>query len=242
MVRRLLLLPALAVLLLAAEVAWARFVGGEVPYEPPSQEVERTGSGPPLELVVLGDSTAAGQGAPYADGIARAAARTLAAEGRAVTWRNLAVSGATWGDVREKQLAAAARVRADVVLVSAGANDVTAGRSGGAVREDVAAVVAGLRAGNPGVRVLLTGVPDMGSVPRLPQPLRWLAGERARSLNGAVREVGARLGVRVVPILERTGPVFRRDPGLFSVDRFHPDARGYGVWNAVIAEALTAGD
>lgn len=240
--RRLLALPLLAALVLGAEVAWALLVGGRVAYEPPSPGLRRTGDAarPSLRLVVLGDSTAAGQGAPFERGIAAAAARELAGEERRVLWNVLAVSGATWGDVERKQLPGAARLRPDVVLVSAGANDVTHATSGGSVRGSVAAVVGALRRANPRVVVLVTGVPDMGSTPRFPQPLRWLAGARARSLDAAVREEGARLGVPVIPILQRTGPAFRADRGLFSADRFHPNARGYAVWSAVISASLAA--
>lgn len=240
--RRLLVLPLLAAALLGAEAAWALLVGEEVPYTPPSTEPQRAGDpgDPALRLVVLGDSTAAGQGAPYERGIAVGAARTLAARGRAVTWSNLAVSGAQWSDVRADQLQRAAELDADVVLISAGANDVTGATSGGALRDDITAVVRGLRASDPDVTILMTGVPDMGSTPRFPQPLRWLVGERAESLNGVVRATGAALDVAVIPIPERTGPVFRRDHSLFSVDRFHPDARGYAVWREVIDEALLA--
>ena len=240
--RRLLLLPLLAAALLVAEAAWALLVGDEVPYTPPSMKPQRTGDpeDPALSLVVLGDSTAAGQGAPYERGIAVGAARTLAAQGRNVTWINLAVSGAKWSDVRADQLRRAVELDADIVLISAGSNDVTGGTSGGSLRGDITAIVGALRADDPAVRILVTGVPDMGSTPRLPQPLRWLAGERAKSLNGVVRATGATLDVVVIPIPERTGPVFRRDHSLFSVDRFHPDARGYAVWREVIDEALEA--
>ncbi len=208
MLRRLLVLPVLVVLVLVGEVAWAVLVGGTVPYEPPSPGERRTGSpdGPVTRFVVLGDSTAAGQGAPFARGIATAAARELARSGGQVVWHDLAVSGATWGDVEEGQLAAAVRLRPGVVLVSAGANDVRHGTSGGGLRGSVRAVVRRLQQEVPGVRVVITGVPDMGAAPRLPQPLRWLAGQRARSLDGVVRAEGERLGVPVVPLLARTGP------------------------------------
>jgi len=42
-----------------------------------------------------------------------------------VILRNLGVSGATWTDVRAAQLPAAVRASPDVVVLAAGANDVT---------------------------------------------------------------------------------------------------------------------
>jgi lysophospholipase L1-like esterase len=108
------------------------------------------------------------------------------------------------------------------------------------VARDLRRLAAGLREANPDVRIVVTLSPDMGAVPRLAQPLRAVAGRRARQLNGALREVVRSEGLTQARILEETGPAFRADPGLFSADRFHPDARGYAVWVPVLTEALDA--
>ncbi|MCA1612368.1 MAG: hypothetical protein LC780_16315, partial [Acidobacteria bacterium] len=47
-------------------------------------------------------------------------------------------------------------------------------------------------------------------------------------------------GLTFAAIAERTGPAFRRDRTLFASDRFHPNARGYALWAAVLDEALDA--
>jgi lysophospholipase L1-like esterase len=153
--------------------------------------------------------------------------------------RNLAASGATLADVREAQAETAVALRPDVVFVSAGANDVTAARRTRSVRDDVAAVVRTLRGASSDPLIVITGVPDMGSVPRVAQPLRWLVGRRAEQVDAAVRAEAARLDVALVPIAQRTGPAFRRDPSIFAAERFHPDARGYSVWRAAIAPTLS---
>jgi lysophospholipase L1-like esterase len=109
--------------------------------------------------------------------------------------RNLAASGATLADVREAQAETAVALRPDVVFVSAGANDVTAARRTRSVRDDVAAVVRTLRGASSDPLIVITGVPDMGSVPRVAQPLRWLVGRRAEQVDAAVRAEAARLDV-----------------------------------------------
>lgn len=195
-------------------------------------------SGPRLTYVVLGDSTGAGQGAPYDAGIAVATARHLASAGRRVSLVNLSVSGAKLADVVAEQLPLAVRLRPDVVLVSAGANDVTGLTSTGAVREAVESLAARLREVSPGVRIVLTASPDVASSPRLAQPLRWVTRLRTRQVNAAFREVAAARGLTVAPIAARTGPQFERDRGLFSADRYHPNARGYATWVPPLTEAL----
>ncbi len=237
---RLALLPLLAVGsllgLLVVEALLARR-GPEVPYRPPSPAPRTLGAGPALEYIVLGDSTATGQGAPYERGIALATARHLARSHR-VTLTNLAVSGARMRDVERRQLPAAVKRRPDVVLVAAGANDVTQLTRVRTVTRSLDAIVRGLRAARPGVDIVVTAAPDMGSIPRLAQPLRAIAGWRTAQLNAEIEQLAARRGLVVAPIARETGPAFRRDAGLFAIDRFHPDARGYATWLPVLTAAL----
>jgi lysophospholipase L1-like esterase len=214
------------------------------PFVNPSPEPVAFGDdGPPLTFVVLGDSTGAGQGAPYADGIAVTCARHLAAggaAGRRVTLVNLSVSGAKMADLRRDQLRPAAALRPDVVLIAAGANDVTGLTRTSRVADDLEAIVGALRERSPRVRIVVTGSPDVGSAARLAQPLRAVAGARTGQLNAAIREVAARERLTFAPIAERTGPLFKRDRSLFSADEYHPNARGYATWRAPLVEALDA--
>lgn len=243
LVRRTLRLLGVAVLavgglfaLLTVEALLARR-GPAVPFTPPSSAPTRLGSGPPLEYVVLGDSTAAGQGAPYDRGIALATARHLAATHR-VTLTNLAVSGARMRDVAIDQAPAAARRRPDVALIAAGANDVTGLTGVDSVTRSLEATVRELRAANPRVAIVVTGAADMGSIPRLAQPLRAVAGWRTAQINRAVERLVREHDLVLAPIARATGPAFRRDPSLFAEDRFHPNARGYATWVPVLVKAL----
>ena len=222
--------------LLIVEAILARR-GPEVAFDAPSPDPRTLGSGSPLEYVVLGDSTAAGQGAPYDRGIALATARHLARSHR-VTLTNLAVSGARMRDVAKAQAPVAVRRRPDVVLIAAGANDVTGLTPMREVTRSLDEVIRRLRSVNPRVAIVATAAPDMGSIPRLAQPLRTVAGWRTRQLNAAIEDLAARRDVLVAPIARETGPAFRRDAGLFAVDRFHPNARGYATWVPALEAAL----
>lgn len=208
------------------------------PFRNPSREPRPFGSGGhPLTYVVLGDSTAAGQGAAYDDGIAVGTARELARH-RPVSLINLGVSGARLADVERDQLAAAARVKPDVVLLAAAANDVTHLTPIGSMERSLRAIVAGLRAANPNAVIVVTGPPDMSTPPRVPRLLRGIAGWRTRRVNAMVRRVAGELSLTFAPIAEETGPLFARDRTLFDADRFHPNARGYAAWIAVLNRAL----
>ena len=192
---------------------------------------------PRLRYVVLGDSTATGRGASYERGIAVATAGHLATRGP-VTLTNLAVSGARFGDVRRDQLPAAVRSRPEVVLVAAGANDVTGLTRSGSVRADLEEIVERLRAARCDVAIVATASPDIGAVPRLAQPLRTVAGWRTSQLNGAIEDVVRERGLVLAPIAARTGPLFRAERSLFAADDFHPSAAGYATWVPVLEAAL----
>lgn len=226
------------ILLLVVEAIVARVTVPDDGYVAPSPEPRTFGAGAqPLSYVVLGDSTGTGRGASYERGIAVATARHLA-DGRRVTLTNLAVSGAKLGDVRDEQLPAAARLAPDVVLVAAGANDVTGLTTTGSVREHFEAIADTLREARRDVAIVVTGAPDMGSVPRFAQPLRTVAGWRTGQLNDAIEEVVRDRRLVLAPIADRTGPIFRDDHSLFAADGFHPDAEGYATWVPVLEEAL----
>jgi len=232
-------LPALLVAILVIEVVLARQQPG-VPFVPPSQGAQQYGTGLLLEYVVLGDSTAVGQGAPYERGIAVSTARHLAARGRRVRMVNLAVSGATAGDVVALQLDRAARRRPDVVLVAVGANDATRPHRPGTVRADVETIVERLVGADCAVRIVLTGSPALGGVRVAAQPLRALLGVLGERMNedAFAPVVAMRPNVTFAPIARRTGAAFRRDPSLFAADGFHPNERGYATWRPVLERAI----
>ncbi|HYO76311.1 MAG TPA: SGNH/GDSL hydrolase family protein [Thermoanaerobaculia bacterium] len=194
-------------------------------------------SGQPLRYVVLGDSTAAGVGADYEAGIAVGTARELG-QRHVVTMNNFAVSGARMDDVLRLQLPAAEALRPDVVLLSAGANDVTHLTRIGKMQDALQAIVQRLRAANPAVKIVVTGSPDMGSPPRVPWLLRGLASCRTKQVNRMFEREVAQSNLVFAPIATRTGPLFRRDRTLFHPDRFHPNERGYATWIPVLNEAL----
>jgi len=191
------------------------------------------GSAPPLRIVWLGDSTAAGVGTAAAEGVVgRQVARRL---GRAVDVRVLASGGDTVADVVAQQLPRLP-LDAQVVFVSVGANDAThltrTGTFSAAYRE--------LLAGVPQTAcVVLLGLPDLGSPPRLAQPLRAVAGWRGRSLDRQVRQLARASKATYVDIAGSTGPAFRRDRTLFSPDGYHPNDAGYALWAGAVTSAMS---
>lgn len=192
-----------------------------------------------VSYLVLGDSTAAGVGADYDQGIAMATTRELSRT-HEVKMHNVSVSGARIREVLDDQLPRAASIRPDLVLLSVGANDVTHLTSVRSMRASLREIVQHLRSTNPDVAIVITGSPDMGSPPRVPRLLRGLASLRTKQVNRMFVAEAERLHLTFAPIAAETGPLFRRDRSLFAADRFHPNERGYATWTAVLNRALAA--
>ncbi len=193
--------------------------------------------GDPLRFVVLGDSTAAGVGAGRAsDAFPTLLAERLAARGRRVELRVLAVSGARVRDVLVDQLPRVRAFRPSLVFIAIGGNDATHVTRLDDVRRDFEAILD--EAATLDAALVVAGPADMRTHNFLP-PLRQIAGWRGRRVEQEIGEAAVERGVRVVPLRERTGHLFAEDPDTYySEDRFHPGPAGYAGWADAIYPEL----
>ena len=194
----------------------------------------RVGDGTPLSLLILGDSAAAGVGVgsqPHA--LAGQLAARLAAAHR-LDWTLWAKSGRASRQV----LALLEREEGrpfDVALTSIGVNDITGGVRLSAWLVQQARIRAVLRTKFGVRRIVLTAVPPMQHFSALPQPLRWVLGERVRRFNQAlVQSVSGEADVRVLAVAFPPGGDYLAEDG------FHPNAVAYARW-AEEAERLIRG-
>lgn len=111
------------VLLILFEVFIATLGENEI-YKNPERTPRTFGSssGQELKYLVMGDSTAAGQGAPYEEGFAIKTSAHLA-ERYKVTMVNTGVSGAKIEEILADQVPFVEKFKPDIVLISMSAND-----------------------------------------------------------------------------------------------------------------------
>jgi len=121
----------------------------------------------------------------------------------------------------------------DAVLVVLGVNDTLELTRGARWTSELDALVSQLR---PRAKQLVfSGVPPLGRIASLPQPLRSALGARARYLDALLaRRCAGEPDVRHVPI------ALPRRPVLISGDGFHPSSLGYAAWAAELARAWPA--
>lgn len=184
--------------------------------------------GEPIDLLLLGDSIAAGLGAekPKHTLGAQLARRTARETRRAVRLYTAAYVGSETSMLRAQLAALPPGYRADVAVIVVGGNDVThrvkTAESVRHLREAVTSLQA------VGTEVVVGTCPDLGALTAVPQPLRTLARVASRQLATAQRDLVLDLGGRVVSLAHVVGPFFVTQPEeMFAVDRFHPSGAGY---------------
>ncbi|MEP7194074.1 MAG: SGNH/GDSL hydrolase family protein [Actinomycetota bacterium] len=223
--------------LLTVEALLARRIVGQ-PFEgaPDDDGQYGAGLGSPVQLLVLGDSSAAGMGTDTAQQTVGAiiANGVSALSGRPVRLTNVAVIGAESSGLDEQLARALEEVDdPDVAVILIGANDVTHRIDKSIAVRHLEQTVSALRA--VGCEVIVGTCPDLGTIEPVAQPLRLLARRWSRDLAAAqtVAVVGA--GGRTVSLGDLLGPQFATfSEEMFSPDRFHPSPAGY----ARVASAL----
>lgn len=192
---------------------------------------------PPLRIAVLGDSSVTAPGVNHPDETwIRITARRLADEGRHVVLDSFAVGGSKAADVLDGQLRATLEARPDIAIISVGANDAIRGVPLRAFERDLETIVGELR--GAGIKVVLSGVGDLGTIPRLKDPLRAIMTRRSAAYHRAHHRVAARHGAPVSDHRDDDRTTWIQDRSLWSEDLFHVSPRGHARWAEAAWRAL----
>ena len=196
-----------------------------------------------LRVLIVGDSSAAGVGVGTQDeAFAGQLAQALAERtGAAVGWQLVATSGHTASDAA-RALAGATLARADLLVTALGVNDVVGQTRPAqflAALDEIHALAV--------TRAQVThswhcGLPPMGTMPLLPQPLRWILGRDAAHFDHAlVRHLEGQTARLHLPLPEAPRMRGKDDAtpeGWMARDGFHPGLLGYRQWGRQVAEAI----
>lgn len=183
---------------------------------------------PPLRILVVGDSASTGPGLASPDEIwIRVVARRLS-ERFFVRITSLAVGGAKSADVLTGQVPAGINSDADLTFVAVGVNDMLHGVPVATYETNLDAIVIALK---PFTRLLVVvGMGDLGTIPRLPTPLDLIVRQRGRQGDQVARRVAQRREVVKPDMWALTAHQFRTNPSIWAPDLFHPSAVGHRVW------------
>lgn len=183
---------------------------------------------PSLRITALGDSTLTGPGLdrPEQIWIRRAADRL--ANRYSITITSLAEGGSRTQDVLDRQLPLVAEP--DVAVLVVGSNDALHGVPTSVVRSNLVAIVEELLAQSKAL--IIAGVGDLGSIPRMPSPLSSVARLRGHQIDAVISQVAAVSDrIEKVAMWEMTASRFQRERShIFAGDLFHPNEHGHQIW------------
>lgn len=216
--------------ILIPQAAWVIARAQRLP-EASGPRMGREGSGPPLRLLIVGDSSAAGVGTDTQDtALAGQLAKTLGQK-RTVDWSLIAKTGATTGstlrDLREHT-----PIPADVAVLVHGVNDTTRLVPPKRFLENQKALMSLMQTQWGVRRTLVCAVPPVGDFPLLPRPLRGLLGRHAERLDAALLDLVEEAHVPFdIPM----------DTKMMASDGFHPGPEIYRLWAALLAARIENG-
>jgi lysophospholipase L1-like esterase len=215
-------------LVLGAEAAYAvlRPVPKQTEFDPSGRFGEP--HLPPMRVAVLGDSSVTAPGVAGADEIWVSRVCANLGSTRHVTMKSFAVSGSRASDLLETQLEPALAFDPDLFLVSVGANDAIHGVPLRLFEQRLDDLVCTLT--ETGAIVVLSGVGDLGTIPRLLPPLRNMMTRRSGRFHRVHQIVAERYGAHVVEHRSVDPRSWYVDRGLWSPDLFHVSAAGHERW------------
>ncbi len=197
-----------------------------------------SGSGEPIRLLVLGDSSAVGIGVDKTeDNLGSHLARMLSGRsGRPVTWRTAGFNSATSGQIRDHVVPNLARENWTHIALSIGTNDVKNFHTLSRFKREFGGLIYALAARFPDARIFWSSALDMRKVPALPHPMNGLLEIRAQAFNQLGERLCAERGAVAVPRL----PEIESEG--FSKDGFHASAAGYKSWAGHLTDHMLDGE
>lgn len=224
---------ALGPILLAQGIATRR--NTPVLPEPPGDRKGVTGSGPLLRLLVLGDSAAAGVGAPHQDQALTGRLVSQLSPRYRVEWQLRARTGHKTADALTS-LETFDGGPFDVAVTSLGVNDVVGLVGRRRWRSEQARLRELLRDKFGVSRIVISGLPPIHGFPALPQPLRRYIGARA-----TLFDLDLRADLSREPDCRFVSLRFTENVALMAADGFHPGPEVYAEWAERVAERIDDG-
>jgi lysophospholipase L1-like esterase len=174
--------------------------------EPKGERIGQTGEHPSLNVLILGDSAAAGVGVDsQQQALLGQVVEQLTSFGE-LSFSLFAKTGATTASTLQsmsKHIGSTHPILGqghfDVIITSLGVNDVTSSLSCDKWLQQQAQLFTLLTERYSPKLILVTAVPPLGLFPALPNPLRWSLGQRAKRFNHKLQQLLVTLELSASP-------------------------------------------
>ena len=214
--------------LVAPQALWVKYRAGQL-CEAAGPREGQTGSGPPLRLLILGDSSAAGVGVAQQDEALAGHVTRMLSVHFTVDWRVLARCGDTTGKALRRLQAEPARPY-DVAVIALGVNDAKNGHPRCSFERNYSAILRHLQQTCGVQHIVMSGLPRLEEFQLLPQPLRTILAARTAFFDSLLAQMAQ----------DHTGTYHLGfddplDPRDMASDGFHPGPRLYEKWGRWVA-------
>ncbi|WP_223788361.1 SGNH/GDSL hydrolase family protein [Marinicella meishanensis] len=200
--------------------------------EPVKQNSGKHGQGQALSLMLLGDSSAAGVGAPTAEQSLLGQLLQRLSTDHCVNYQLRAATGNTTADVLT-ELAQQPAEHCDVVVTALGVNDVTSQVSLGRWRRQQLALIDLIQHRFSPRLIIMSGLPPVREFPALLWPLNAYLGACADAKNELLQAMlAAQDGVHFLSL--RGYP----ESAQAATDGFHPGPEVYEIWSEDIVKVI----
>lgn len=215
---------------LLAQGAWLRKTALVLP-EPTGARAGVAGNGPPLRMLLLGDSSAAGVGVrDQSQALSGQITKRLSPH-FTLDWVLDAKTGRTTQQMF-KRLVKMPAAQYDIAVTALGVNDITKRASRENWLEDTE-LMWDLLHSKFGVRqIYVSGIPHIGQFPLLPPVMRWILGRQGERYDAGLAQL----------VADRPEcfhiPADLSLHGLMSKDGFHPGPEVYAAWAERLADQI----
>lgn len=213
------------------QALWVRWRASALP-TPEGARSGIAGRGPDLHLLIAGDSSALGTGAPdQSSALSGGLLRRLSPH-RRVHWSVEAQSGDTARQLVARIEALPPR-RIDVAVLIIGINDAKNGVREWLWRRRMIRAL-DLLEDRFGARLIcLSGLPPVGQFPLLPMPLRWVMSRRVARFDRGLARIAASRATCVHVPLDVT-----IEPDKMAPDGFHAGPEMYAIWAGMLFDVI----
>lgn len=187
-----------------------------------------------VRYVAIGDSLTAGVGATSSeDSFPHKLGEAIARSGRSVELMNLGVPAASTQNLIDSQLQKAVSADPDLVTVLIGTNDMQNLVSRKTFESNVERIADQLKS-KTRARIILINLPYLGTDDLITWPFNWIYRFRITEFNNILKKIAESKGLSFIDLNKATKDQSARRSDYYSIDEFHPSAKGYKQWSEVI--------
>lgn len=190
------------------------------------------GNNKSLVYVSLGDSLTAGTGVDnYEKSYPYLLADKLSGKNNIVL-ENRSIPGFTSKEVKNLLLPSAISEKPDIVTLLVGVNDIRDNTPKEEFRENYDQIIKTLKQ-KTFAKIYVINIPFIGSGKLILPPYNYYFNFRTNEFNKIIKELAKENNVQYIDIYSSTMKEFKND-SYYSIDLFHPSAKGYASWANII--------